>query len=301
MPALRVLVITDPINELYGAWPSTALAQLRGAGIDVVSVDLDRLRDPDPIYSALWRPLGSWSTSQVGDAGTLGNPLDVGPATVSASMWLRMLNFKASHRKLIVADDGQGGLVSLVSTADANDGGSAHSNVGLRFAGPLARTILDSELQVARFSGWTSAWQLRGFRARSAMSPACDCDCSPRGAIGRELKAAIDTAQSGESISIAALYLSDREIVRALLKAASRQVRVRLILDPNKDRYGRDRRWRAQSTGRRRAGARKRGANRMPLVSNSWRTVPCQARDGKSVGCTVGDVGIGRFYAAQPG
>jgi PLD-like domain len=239
LPALRVLVITDPINELYGAWPSTALAQLRGAGIDVVSVDLDRLRDPDPIYSALWRPLGSWSTSQVGDAGTLGNPLDVGPATVSTSMWLRMLNFKASHRKLIVADDGQGGLVSLVSTADANDGGSAHSNVGLRFAGTLARTILDSELQVARFSGWTSVWQLPGLSSAQRDEPSVRLRLLTEGAIGRELKAAIDTAQSGESISIAALYLSDREIVRALLKAASRQVRVRLILDPNKDRYGR--------------------------------------------------------------
>ena len=39
------------------------------------------------------------------------------------------------------------------------------------------------------------------------------------GAIGRELAAAINTAQSGESISIAALYLGDRDIVRHPLVA----------------------------------------------------------------------------------
>ena len=239
LPGLKVILITDPVNELYGAWPSSALAELRGAGISVISVDLARLRDPSPVYSALWRPLGSWSTSQAGDAGTLGNPLDIGPATVSASMWLRMLNFKASHRKLIVADDGQGGLVSLVSSADANDGGSAHSNVGLRFAGPLARAILDSELEIARFSGWTSSWQAPELTSPQRDEPSVRLRLLTEGAIGRELRAAIDTAQSGESISIAALYLTDRDIVRALLEAASRQVRVRLILDPNKDMYGR--------------------------------------------------------------
>jgi hypothetical protein len=154
-------------------------------------------------------------------------------------MWLRMLNFKASHRKLIVADDGHGGLVSLVSSADANDGGSAHSNVGLRFAGPLARTVLDSELEIARFSGWTTAWQPPELSAAQRDEPSVRLRLLTEGAIGRELQAAIDTAQSGESISIAVQYLTDRDIVHALLQAAARQVRVRLILDPNKDFYGR--------------------------------------------------------------
>ena len=54
-----------------------------------------------------------------------------------------MLNFKANHRKLIVADDGAGGLVALVCSADPNDGGSAHSNVGLRFAGAAGAAALE--------------------------------------------------------------------------------------------------------------------------------------------------------------
>lgn len=239
LPGLKVLFITDPINELYGAWPSSILAELRGAGIDVVTTDLDRLRDPDPVYSSLWRIPGSWSTNGTGDSGSLPNPLDMGPPTVSLSMWLRMLNLKANHRKAIVADDGASGLVALITSADVNDGGSRHSNVGLRFGGALASVVLGSELAIARFSGWQSSWQ-------PPMSPPAQTEQAgvrlrylTEGAIGRELATAINTTQSGESISIAALYLGDRDIVDALREAAARNVRVRLILDPNKDAYGR--------------------------------------------------------------
>ncbi|HZF26072.1 MAG TPA: phospholipase D-like domain-containing protein [Steroidobacteraceae bacterium] len=239
VPDLKVLFITDPVNDLYGAWPSAALAELRGAGVDVVITDLDILRDPNPAYSALWRPLGTWSTDHAGDRGALANPLDVGPETVSLPMWLRMFNFKANHRKTLVADDGRGGLVALLTSADANDGGSAHSNVGLRFGGPLARTALDSELRIARLSGWQSTWQPPEVSAPQKDQQAVRLRYLSEGAIERELLAAIETAHSGESISIAALYLSDRDVIDALRAAAARDVRVRLILDPNKDMYGR--------------------------------------------------------------
>jgi len=54
LPDLQILLITDPINDLYGSLPSRELADLRDAGVDVVRVDLDSLRDSNPIYSALW-------------------------------------------------------------------------------------------------------------------------------------------------------------------------------------------------------------------------------------------------------
>ena len=45
--------IADPINDVYGGLPSRDLAALRDAGIEVVTVDLDSLRDSNPIYSVL--------------------------------------------------------------------------------------------------------------------------------------------------------------------------------------------------------------------------------------------------------
>jgi hypothetical protein len=44
----------------------------------------------------------------------------------------------------------------------------------------------------------------------------------------------------GDRIELAALYLSQRELVRALLDAARRGVSVRVLLDPGKDGYGFD-------------------------------------------------------------
>jgi phosphatidylserine/phosphatidylglycerophosphate/cardiolipin synthase-like enzyme len=46
-------------------------------------------------------------------------------------------------------------------------------------------------------------------------------------------------ARVGDSIDIAMFYLSDRDVIRALLDAARRGVAVRVLLDPNKDAFGR--------------------------------------------------------------
>src|SRR5476649_1707815 len=58
------------------------------------------------------------------------------------------------------------------------------------------------------------------------------------GAISAALLARIDATGNGDRIEIAALYLSQRELVQALLDAARRGVVVRLLLDPGKDGYG---------------------------------------------------------------
>ena len=105
-PDLRVLFITDPINDIYGSAPSADLATLREAGVEVVVTDLDRLRDSNPLYSALWRLTARWWADAEPGTGRLANPLDTGPARISLGAWLELLNFKANHRKLLVADDG---------------------------------------------------------------------------------------------------------------------------------------------------------------------------------------------------
>ena len=58
-------------------------------------------------------------------------------------------------------------------------------------------------------------------------------------AIKDSLASALRTAEAGESILMAVLHLADRDIVNELVDAAERGVRIRLILDPNRDAYGR--------------------------------------------------------------
>lgn len=239
VPGLRVLFVTDPINDVYGGAPSPVLAELRAAGIDVVSTELDRLRDSNAGYSALWRMLVGWWDGDAHGAGWLPNPLETGPERVTLRAWLRLLNFKANHRKLIVADDGKGNLAALVASANPHDASSAHSNVALRFTGVLARELIASEIAVARFSGWSEPLSAPPVPQATDIATAVRLQYLTEGAIKSALLNAFNTAERGEAISIAVFYLADRDILETLLAAAARGVRVRLILDPNKDAFGR--------------------------------------------------------------
>jgi phospholipase D-like protein len=240
VPGLRVLLIADPINDVYGALPSRDLAALRGAGIDVVRADLDGLRDSNPIYSAFWRlTMRWWSGSGQGEP-RFANPLDAGPDRVSFGAWARLLNFKADHRKVILGDDGQGGITGIVTSANPHDASSLHSNVALRASGPALLPLLESELAIAHDAGWDGDWQPPALPPPPAMTPenTARVQALTEGEIGSAIISNIAATRVSDSIDIAMFYLSERDVVRALIAAAKRGVAVRVILDPNKDAFG---------------------------------------------------------------
>ncbi|WP_159446253.1 hypothetical protein [Desulfonispora thiosulfatigenes] len=57
VPGLQIVFITDEINIFYGSYPSKYLERLRNNGIQVVITDLEKMRDSNPLYSGLWRPV----------------------------------------------------------------------------------------------------------------------------------------------------------------------------------------------------------------------------------------------------
>jgi phosphatidylserine/phosphatidylglycerophosphate/cardiolipin synthase-like enzyme len=244
-PELSILLITDPINDIYGGMPSQLLNELRAKGIDVVTTDLDPLRDSNPLYSSLWRMFIQW-WGNAPDGGSMMNPFvndEAGQTAqpITLRSWLALMNFKANHRKVIAADRSDGTLTALVTSANPHDGSSAHSNVAVRFNGPLAQHIVDSEMAVARFSGWKGHVYAStpGEPAQKLLDPPVQLAFLTEEAIRTHLLDAIDTTRTGDAVSIATFYISDRGIVDALLRAASRGVAVRLILDPNRDAFGR--------------------------------------------------------------
>lgn len=238
-PNLSVLVITDPINEVYGGVRSSLFDELRAAGIDVVTTDLKKLRDSNPAYSSLWRMLAQWWGNAPGK-GTMPNPFATGPSRITLRSWLALLNFKANHRKVVVADREDGGMVALVASANPHDASSAHSNVGISLQGEVSRQLLTSELALARFSGWKGHIYAPAVPAAPATSGADAIEISvlTERAIRDHFLRGIAATRNGDSVRIAVFYLSDRRIVDALLAAASRDVSVQLILDPNKDAFG---------------------------------------------------------------
>lgn len=233
-PNLEVRVISDPLNNVYGGRPSPHFERMEAAGIPVVITDLTRLRDSNPLYSVFWRPfIQPFGNSE---GGILPNPF--GEGRVPLRSYLALLNFKANHRKLIIADnDNQ--LTALVTSANPHDASSAHGNVALRFNGPAAWDLLGSEATVLEFSGG-----LAPETGLQPLEPPRQSDITVQvvteRAVERSLLRIIDEAQAGDGLDMAAFYLSDRHVVRALQDATARGVQTRVLLDPNKDAFGRE-------------------------------------------------------------
>lgn len=230
-PDITILVITDPINIVYGSLPSTQFDRLRQAGIDVVITDLTRLRDSNPAYSVLWRTLIKPFGNSLG--GTLGNPFG-GKGRVTLRSYLALLNFKANHRKVLIADNGDD-WKALVTSANPHDASSAHTNVAITFSGPAVCDLLKTENAVLAFSGHQPL-QVK------MDSPPQAAGTSVRILTERAIKEAalqiIDQSQRHERLGLATFYLSDRDIIAALKRARRRDVALRVLLDPNKDAFG---------------------------------------------------------------
>jgi phosphatidylserine/phosphatidylglycerophosphate/cardiolipin synthase-like enzyme len=255
------LLITDPINDLYGATPSPVLTALRRAGVEVVTTDLEPLRDSNPVYSGLWRLAVEWWSETSTGPGWLPNPLDIGPDRVPFDAWARLMNLKANRRGVLIADDGAGGIVGVVGSARPHDASSAHSNVAVRVRGEALRPLFESEIRIARFSGWrgvpillpaaespTDATTARGrapvpgraVRAAAPDDPSARVRVSvlTEGGLRDALLERIDSARSGDRIEIAMLYLSERAVIQALIDASRRGVTIRIMLDPNVEAFG---------------------------------------------------------------
>jgi len=232
-PELEVIVITDPINTVYGGLASAQFERLRDAGIEVVTTRLVPLKDSNPVYSLFWRvlarPFGN------GSGTLLPNPF--GEGRVSLRSYLTLLNFKANHRKTLLADHGDG-LVGLVTSANPHDGSSAHTNVAIRFDGPAVLDLLETENAVLDLSGRALFEPEGPFELETAES-SVTVQILTEEKIRDVVIGAIAAAERGDALSLAMFYLADRDVIDALESANARGVETRVLLDPNKDAFGR--------------------------------------------------------------
>ena len=242
---ILIVVITDPVNNFYGGAHSPHLQELRRAGITVVETRLTALRDSNPLWSAPWRLCCQWLGNSA-NGGWLPNPL--GENRVSLRSYLRLLNFKANHRKTLVVDEGSG-LRGLVTSANPHAGSSQHSNVGLSFAGGAAYDLLQTEIAVVAMSD--DAENLlatlekfgHGDDAKALFqqpSPPLWGQIVTEAKIRDAALAMIEGAPAGSEVDLAMFYFSHRSLVDAFVRAHHRGVRLRVLLDANKDAFGRE-------------------------------------------------------------
>jgi phosphatidylserine/phosphatidylglycerophosphate/cardiolipin synthase-like enzyme len=247
-PDIHMVVITDPVNEAYGGPVPEHFKQLRSAGIPVILTDLRKLRDSNPVYSSFWRMFVQWFGTSA--RGPLPHPFAKEAGGVSLRSWLTLLNFKANHRKLVVADapatSGGRQMTCLVMSANPHDASSVHGNVGLLIRNGIWRDLLRGEQAILAFSGSPialSSW-LPAYATRETRTTTNQQDHVPtvrvltEAKIRKHLLQVIESVGTGDTIDMGMFYLSERSIIKALVDAAQRGAAIRLLLDPNRDAFG---------------------------------------------------------------
>ncbi len=233
-PQIEIKVITDPINSVYGGIAPEHYRQLRQAGIEVIETDLTALRASNPLWSGFWY-LCCQGVGNNAEKGWLPNPF--GDEKITLRSYLSLFNFKANHRKTVVVDTLEG-WKTLVTSMNPHDGSSHHSNVALMVTGNTAIDVLKTEQAVGRMSKGDIPVVIVGEFEEAKEFPQAQV-LTEKAILDATLKL-IETAKSGENIDLAMFYLSEREIVKGLIAAKQRGVNVKVLLDPNKDAFGRE-------------------------------------------------------------
>ena len=232
-PNIEIKVITDPINSVYGGVAPEHYRQLRAAGIDVIETNLTPLRASNPLWSGIWY-ICCQDAGNNPEKGWLPNPF--GKEKITLRSYFNLFNFRANHRKTLVVDTAQG-WKTLVTSANPHDGSSRHSNVALLVSGNTAIDVLKTEQAVGRMSKGDIPMVIMGEFEGAQSLPQVQV-LTEKAIYDATLKL-IETAKPQEQIDLAMFYLSERDIIKALITAHQRGVKLRVLLDPNKDAFGR--------------------------------------------------------------
>lgn len=228
-PSMKIYFITDEINNFYGSLESKYITQLRENNIEVIVTDSTKIRDSNPLYSGFWRTfLKGFKTS---GKGWLPNPFSPDSQKVTLRGYLKLLNFKANHRKTLVTEE-----AAIIASANPHDASGYHSNIAFRLEGEIINDLIKSELAVAKFSG--SDFDEFEYVSSGDPSEGIKATLLTEGKIKKHIVKEIKDTESKEKISLAMFYLSDRSIVKELIKASNRGVDIKLVLDANKDAFG---------------------------------------------------------------
>jgi phosphatidylserine/phosphatidylglycerophosphate/cardiolipin synthase-like enzyme len=233
-PTMPIILITDPINNFYGSYQTEEIKNLREHGIKIIETNLRKIRDPNPLWAAIWRPL----FSHLGKGGGwLTNPIAPNAPKVSIRSYLELFNLKANHRKTIVTEKG-----CIISSANPHDASYPNSNSGIFLQGETADDLALSELIVANFSGGLTGEEFRDLQELIAHTEATsniESRLLTENAIKSAALETINSCEDGDKLDLAMFYLSDEKIITALAQAALRGADIRIILDRNIAAFGR--------------------------------------------------------------
>ncbi|MFD6440485.1 phospholipase D family protein, partial [Peribacillus sp. NPDC060186] len=228
-PKLQVMFITDEVNTSYNAYQLEALETLKQNDIDVIVTNLDRLRDPNPLYSGVYRTFFQWFGES--GKGWIVNPMAKSAPKVTVRSYLRLMNIKANHRKVVATEK-----AAIISSANPHDASGFHSNIAFQMNGNIVGDFVKAEEAASKFSGGPKTFP--EFKETSADKGPITVQLLTEGKINKHVLKAIKETEKGDQIQLAMFYIADRHVVEALTDAAKRNVKIQMILDPNQNAFG---------------------------------------------------------------
>lgn len=276
-PAFRVAVILDPSHKAYGHRVSPSERRFREAGIDVFYSDLlDDLKRSGlfGVREALGHghrlvrriPVPGLERLEhvVFTPARIETPMEMDEQPVTPEMIFHALLLKANHRKVLVCDDGGEGMGALVSSANPHNPSVRSPNHALSVRGEPARyvyRVLRADIRHSiGLGGDYTHWHDEADEAYVAEyldrilppAPAPTRVSDPTDPVrvrfvseSKIVSAILDrlaAVEAGDEIRIQMFYLSYKPVLEALARASRVVDRpIRLLLDPNKDSFGRER------------------------------------------------------------
>jgi phosphatidylserine/phosphatidylglycerophosphate/cardiolipin synthase-like enzyme len=232
---IEIYLITDPINTAYFGSENKNLQKLQDSGVKVVYTDLDKLKDPNPTYNSVHRVVLRWISPLI-PLKIFPHPFRKGDKT-TLQTYINLPNFKANHRKVFTTNTSTG-PVSIITSGNAHDASSRHSNIGILINGSFSKEILHTESEIAKFSGSNPElfYNFKDYNTKD--KPTAKIKLITEKKILKSLITELKNTEKGDTVDIAIFYLSSKEIIDELIDCSNRGVEVRIILDPNKDAFG---------------------------------------------------------------
>ncbi len=248
---VQIYFMTDYLNTFYGSLSNKNFGELENSGINVYFSDLKFLRDSNPFYSSFWRIFLSWIDlpNYTCEKSLIG----YGGDKVCFRSIFYALNFKANHRKIVVADfteDKNLRVASVFTSGNPSDYGSRHSNVAVVIEENASRKglwtdILHSEKTLAEKSDANfldikipeEEYKITEYNLNENKSYV---KFLGEKEIKKDFIKEIENSVEGEEINIAQFLLTDQDVSNSLIDASKRGVKIKIILDPSSQLFGKD-------------------------------------------------------------
>lgn len=239
---VRLCLLADPVNTLYGTRENPPFEWLAEAGARVVQVDLGTLRHNNLLYAPLYALLAPFLPRRRILRDRIRGEGRLAPYALATALAAR-----GDHRKVLVTRT-NGVCSALVASGNLSDSTAFYDNVAVEVDDPgVAAFLLVAERTLARASGVDLDWSCEHATREEAVVAdgplgADRVRVTPLmgAAIGRAIVADLQRARAGDRLVVGVLFLSSRACIRELVSARRRGVDVHVVLDNNQESFGAD-------------------------------------------------------------